>query len=153
MRALNTPDRARGGESWASATPREESPIRAEITPEPSTANFEGFWKLPAGMLAVERGGGRTAVSLTRGDGTPTTVPPSGLPSLTPVGITAPDMALVDGRVVMSFDLYEAMRRFYYESFAVARQPCHGRHRWPAGSTTSPDRQSHAASSSHCVAA
>ena len=117
MRALNTPDRARGGESWASATPREESPIRAEITPEPSTANFEGFWKLPAGMLAVERGGGRTAVSLTRGNGTPTTVPPSGLPSLTPVGITAPDMALVDGRVVMSFDLYEAMRRFYYEEF------------------------------------
>ena len=68
-------------------------------------------------MLAVERGERMTAVRLAPGDGRPADLPPVGLPSLTPVGITAPDMALVDGRAVVSFDLYEAMRRFYFEDF------------------------------------
>ena len=120
MRALDSPSRARGGESWASATPREESSIRTEgsgVVSAELAANFEGFWKLPDGMLTVERGGGRTAVSLARGEGRPAVVPPAALPSLAPVGITDPEIAIVDGRVVVSFDLYEAMRRFYYEDF------------------------------------
>jgi peptidoglycan/xylan/chitin deacetylase (PgdA/CDA1 family) len=120
LRALDSPDRVRGGESWATATPREESPIRTDgsgVVSPALAANFEGFWKLPDGMLTVERGGGRTAVSLARGEGRPAVVPPVALPSLSPVGITEPGMALVDGRVVVSFDLYEAMRRFYYEDF------------------------------------
>jgi peptidoglycan/xylan/chitin deacetylase (PgdA/CDA1 family) len=119
LRALDSPSRARGGESWASATPR-ESPIRPEgsgVVSAELAANFEGFWKLPDGMLTVERGEGRTAVSLTRGEGRPAVVPPAALPSLAPVGITDPEIAIVDGRVVVSFDLYEAMRRFYYEDF------------------------------------
>ena len=80
-------------------------------------ANFEGFWKLPTGMLTVERGERMTAVRLTPGDGRPADVPPLDLPSLTPVGITAPDIALVDGQAVVGFDVYEAMRRFYFEDF------------------------------------
>jgi peptidoglycan/xylan/chitin deacetylase (PgdA/CDA1 family) len=120
LRALDSPDRARGGESWASATPREESSIRTEgsgVVSRALAANFEGFWKLPDGMLTVERGERMTAVRLRPGDGRPADLPPIGLPSLTPIGITAPEMALVNGRAVVSFDLYEAMRRFYFEDF------------------------------------
>ena len=95
-------------------------PIRTEGSGELSAAlaaNFEGFWKLPTGMLSVERGERMTAVRLTPGDGQPADLPPVGLPSLTPVGITAPNLALVDGQAIVSFDLYEAMRRFYFEDF------------------------------------
>jgi len=101
-------------------SPPESTSMRTESSSLLSAAlaaNFEGFWKLPAGMLAVERGERMTAVRLAPGDGRPADLPPVGLPSLTPVGITAPEMALVDGRVVVSFDLYEAMRRFYFEDF------------------------------------
>jgi peptidoglycan/xylan/chitin deacetylase (PgdA/CDA1 family) len=84
---------------------------------DPLSANFEGFWKFPGGMLSVERGERMTAVSVMPGDGRPADRPPVGLPSLTPIGLGAPDLALVDGRSVVNFDLYEAMRRFYFEDF------------------------------------
>ncbi len=96
------------------------TPIRTEGSGQLSAAlaaNFEGFWKLPTGMLSVERGERMTAVRLTPGDGQPADLPPVDLPSLTPVGITAPNLALVDGQAIVSFDLYEAMRRFYFEDF------------------------------------
>jgi peptidoglycan/xylan/chitin deacetylase (PgdA/CDA1 family) len=120
LRALDHSGRSAGAATCPSASPREASPIRAEgagLLADALAANFEGFWKLPAGMLAVERGEGKTAVRLTPGDCRPAELPSVGLPSLTPVGITAPDMALVDGKAVVSFDLYEAMRRFYFEDF------------------------------------
>ena len=120
MRALDHSGRSAEAATWPSASPREASPIRTEgsgLLSAALAANFEGFWKLPAGMLAVERGEGMTAVRLAPGDGRPADLPPVGLPSLAPVGITAPDMALVDGQAVVSFDLYEAMRRFYFEDF------------------------------------
>jgi peptidoglycan/xylan/chitin deacetylase (PgdA/CDA1 family) len=103
----------------SSLRPSESTLIRTGSGPLSAAlaANFEGFWKLPAGMLAVERGERMTAVRLTPGDGRPADVPPFDLPSLTPVGITAPDIALVDGQAVVGFDVYEAMRRFYFEDF------------------------------------
>ena len=135
MRALDHSGRSAGAATWPSASPREASPIRTEgssLLSAALAANFEGFWKLPAGMLAVERGERMTAVRLAPGDGRPADLPPVGLPSLTPVGITAPEMALVDGQAVVSFDLYEAMRRFYFEDFrgraaAVSRAGSLGR--------------------------
>ena len=120
MRALDHSGRSAGAAAFPSASPREASPIRAEgagLLADALAANFEGFWKFPAGMLAVERGEGMTAVRLRPGDGRPADLPPIGLPSLTPIGMPAPEMALVDGQAVVSFDLYEAMRRFYFEDF------------------------------------
>jgi hypothetical protein len=112
--------RSDGVVSSPGLSPPESTPTRAERSDPLSAtlaANFEGFWKVPAGMLAVERGERMTAVHMESGDGRPADRPPVCLPSLTPVGITAPDLALIDGRVVMSFDLGEVMRRFYLEDF------------------------------------
>jgi peptidoglycan/xylan/chitin deacetylase (PgdA/CDA1 family) len=100
-------------------SPPESFPFRTEgsgLLSAALAANFEGFWKLPAGMLTVERGEGMTAVHLA-GDGPPADRPPTSLPPLGPVGIAAPELTLVQGRAVMNFDLYEAMRRFYFEDF------------------------------------
>ena len=113
-------DRSDGVAMSPGRSPSESTTIRTEgsgLLSAALAANFEGFWKLPAGMLTVERGERMTAVRLTAGDGRPADVPPLGLPSLSPVGITAPDLTLVDGQAIVSFDLYEAMRRFYFEDF------------------------------------
>jgi peptidoglycan/xylan/chitin deacetylase (PgdA/CDA1 family) len=120
LRTLDHSDPSARGATWPSPGPREGSPIQTEGSGTLMALlgrNFEDFWKFPAGMLAVERGEGMTAVRLAPGDGRPADLPPVGLPSLKPVGITAPDMTLVDGQAVVSFDLYEAMRRFYFEEF------------------------------------
>ena len=120
VRMRTLADRSDGVAMSPGRSPSESTTIRTEgsgLLSAALAANFEGFWKLPAGMLTVERGERMTAVRLTAGDGRPADVPPLGLPSLSPVGITAPDLTLVDGQAIVSFDLYEAMRRFYFEDF------------------------------------
>jgi peptidoglycan/xylan/chitin deacetylase (PgdA/CDA1 family) len=120
LRMLDRSGLSAGAGTCLSASPREASPTRAEASGNfvaERGLNFGDFWKLPAGMLAVERGEGMTEVRLAPGGGSAADWPPIGLPSLKPVGIAAPELTCVQGRAVVNFDLYEVMRRFFYEDF------------------------------------
>jgi len=120
LRTLDRSESSAEAATCPSASPREASPIRTEASDKLIAQlgpNFGDYWKLPVGMMTVERGEGMTAIRLAPGDGRPTGLRHVDLPSLRPVGIVAPELALVDGRAVMNFDLYEAMRRFYFEDF------------------------------------
>jgi peptidoglycan/xylan/chitin deacetylase (PgdA/CDA1 family) len=120
LRTLDRSGLSAGAATCPSASPREASATPAEASGNLVAQlglNFGDFWKFPAGMLAVERGVGMTAVRLAPGDGSAADWPPIGLPSLKPVGIAAPEVTRVQGRAVVNFDLYEVMRRFFFEDF------------------------------------
>jgi peptidoglycan/xylan/chitin deacetylase (PgdA/CDA1 family) len=116
---LDRSDRSAGTATFPSASPREASasPEAFGDLVDQLGLNFPDFWKFPAGMLTVERGERTTAVQLAPGDGSAADWPPIGLPSLRPVGIAAPQLTLVQGRAIVNFDLYEVMRRFFFEDF------------------------------------